>query len=279
MTPATLILTGASGYIGSRFAAEADLPVVPVEGDTPDVSPYLSQNAVVIHLAGLTHQSNMPVTDFERINRDWTRAIGEACISAHVPLLFVSTASVYPHADGALLSEDAALAPAELSDPYARTKREAELALAELGKRGLAFSTLRLGSVFGTSPGRISRTRVNRFAEEATGGIPMRVFAKAMDERRPYTAIQDAVRALRFVASTGAWQGEVYNVVTEHATTKDILDMVQTVVPEATLRIEDTDYACLSFGFDDTRIRSLGFYPEGSIRAGIDELVRFFRGS
>lgn len=289
-TATRILLTGGTGYIGSRFLADAgpgyeiragirpgstlaSSSATPVVLDEhTDLAPLLSDTDVFIHAAGLIPQAHPTDEEYAAINRDWTARIGEACRAHGVKLIFLSTEMVYADARGALRTEDEAEDSAHIDNPYARSKREAEEAL-----RGGKTTVLRLGSVFGCSPAAIPDTRVNKFVREAVTGSPIRVFKDVWDEKRPYTYIGDVAAALRFVIEHDVFSGEAYNVLTENATTREVLTRIQECLPES--RIEEVEGMAppRSLGFDDARFRAFGFAPQGSLRAGIEELAQAFR--
>lgn len=119
---ATVLLTGASGFVGSRLAASlgsacrglvrrppaGDVSWHVVVGDLLEPEGWTSSLAgieTVVHLAALTGKA--PAREHQRVNADGTSRLIEACREQGVPrLIFVSTIAVkfpdvrrYPYAE------------------------------------------------------------------------------------------------------------------------------------------------------------------------------------
>ena len=58
---------------------------------------------------------------------------------------------------------------------------------------------LRLGTIFGPSPGMRFHTAVNKFIFYAVTGRPLTVWSDAVALVRPYLALEDAVAAIEFI--------------------------------------------------------------------------------
>ena len=149
-----LLVTGATGFIGSRLAlhahrlgmdvvatgrAETDVEIerlkelraasVPVEiGVLQDVDfarRVTDERTVVIHLAAAQHESEMPEAYFRSVNVDGVRVLMDACRRASVQrFIYGSTIGVYGNATHAdVLDETSQPCPDNM---YTRTKLEAE---------------------------------------------------------------------------------------------------------------------------------------------------------
>jgi hypothetical protein len=72
--------------------------------------------------------------------------------------------------------------------------------------------------------------------------------------------------------------GGVFNVVTENAALSDIIAAVKEVVPDCVVQYVEPPYQQqVSYGLVDSRIRSSGYEPRGSLRLGVREVVEKFR--
>lgn len=296
----TILITGASGHIGSRWLAEPASCVEKVialvrpgsvfpqissiikteirEGRIPSIDPatLLEGIDVVIHLAAATPVPGTTEREYMKVNRDWTKRLGEECLDRQVKLIFVSTSSIYAGKDGELLTENTPHIQAQ--NTYAESKYAAETALRELSRRGLGVTILRFGSVFGASGGMNFRTAVNRFVQQAALGRPIEVWRTAKDQIRPFTYVGDCAAAFNFIIEHDIWKGEVYNIVSENSTVPIILEKIQTFFPESDIKFVDSERMNnFSYGADDTKIRSLGFTPHGTISDGIIEIVDYLR--
>ena len=299
-----LVVTGALGHIGSRLIRElasefpgceivlvdnlvteryASLFELPreghyefVEADVLDADLHrLFEGAdAVIHLAALT---NVACTDLrermQRVNVDGTDRVADACMATGTPLLFPSTTSVYGMANG-LVDEDCPPAELRPQSPYAEWKLQSEEQLRAMGRGGLRFVIVRMGTIFGPSVGMRFHTAVNQFCWRAMAGQPIEVWKTAPHQFRPYLDLLDAVRAMMFVLRRGLFDGRVYNVLTLNATVRDVVEVLSAFVPG--LRITHVDSPLmntLSYCVDNRRFSELGFEFSGSLERGIGDTV------
>jgi len=306
-----LLVTGALGHIGSRFIHSLkpgdfdevvlldnlysqrypslfDLPDgVPIRFVTEDVctgdlEKLLSSSDVVIHLAAITDAAGSfdNQEEVEKVNFDGTRRLAEACVATGCKLLFLSTTSVYGVQEGEV-DEDCPVDQLKPQSPYADSKLRSEFLLQEMGVRdGLDFVICRFGTIFGVSTGMRFHTAVNKFCWQAVMGDPITVWRTALDQRRPYLDLGDAVRALKFILQRELFDRRVYNVVTTNATVRDVVDTISEHIPD--LRIEYVDSPImnqLSYHVLSQRIAGLGFKPQGSMGQGIAETIQLLRGA
>ena len=175
-----VLVTGADGFVGRalcRDLAGAGFGVVAATRDLVAVGPDTEWREVlegidaIAHLAAPAHASARDADErvFRRINVDGTRRLAEAAVDAGIGrFLFMSTAKVMGESsgDGCFRGDDAP-APA---DAYARSKRDAELALAEVA-RGTPLETVVLRPPLVYGPG----VRANFLAlmRLAASGVPL----------------------------------------------------------------------------------------------------------
>lgn len=141
----TVLVTGAGGFVGGsllpvlqeagwvvRTAGRRDVGDL---GPDTDWRPLLAGADAVVHLAARVHvmrdRAADPAAAFDRANHQATAALAEQAKAAGVRrLVFLSSVKVHGEAaNGALTAKDA---PAPV-DPYGRSKRAAEQALAAHG--------------------------------------------------------------------------------------------------------------------------------------------------
>lgn len=294
--PLTILLTGATGYIGSAWLAHPSTKVgkiialvrdrttatyIPVsssslvievrEGSIPTVDPesLIAGVDIVVHLAAYTPsraKADPPVV-FEE-DRLWTERLGVVCKKYGTKLIFVSTSSIYAGTKGELLKEDTlSISPQE---PYATNKYATEKELLGLTKGGLPLTILRFASVFGSAP-RINFDRaINNFVQQAFKGESLSVWSTALDQMRPYTSVDDCVAVINFIIDHDIFAGEVYNIVSENVTVRAIIEAIRKHIFAVTLSIVDADRMNdFSFGMDDQKIKKLGFVSHGSLEDGI----------
>lgn len=255
-----------------------------VEADlmTADLNAVFAGSDVVIHLAAITDAAgSFAIRDqVERVNLHGTRRVAESCSRTGSPLIFPSTTSVYGSQRDVV---DEECAPHELrpQSPYAESKLKAERFLQEMGaSAGLRFVTCRFGTIFGVSPGMRFHTAINKFCWQAAMGQPLTVWRTAMDQHRPYLNVADAARALVFIVKSALYDGGVYNVLTTNSSVRQIVDIITTWVPEASVEyVESEIMNQLSYTVSDARFRGRGFQAQGRLEDGIVSTIRLLRNA
>lgn len=179
--PRKLLVTGASGFIGSRLAlrahqlgidvlatGRAELPVegerlqdlraagVRVEAgvlqDSALVDRLLQDRDTVIHLAAAQHEAEMPESYFRAVNVDAVRTLLSACRHRNVRrFVHGSTIGVYGDASESLLDEDSPVRP---DNVYTRTKLEAE-AVVRSYEPDLETCIVRIAETYGPGDHRL----------------------------------------------------------------------------------------------------------------------------
>jgi UDP-glucose 4-epimerase len=264
----------------SLFNLPSSIPTQFVEGDvcTMDLAPHFDNASLVIHLAALTDAANsVDRRDAVfRVNVAGTERVAGACIAAGAGMLFLSTTSVYG-TQASVVDEEAGEDVLRPQSPYAESKVAAEKLLA--GMDELQFAILRLGTIFGPSPGIRFHTAINKFVWQACTGIPLTIWETALHQVRPYLHIDDAVRALLLMSETGRLDRRVYNVLTTNASVGQIVDVIRTFVPALEQRfVESPIMNQLSFEVAAPRIAQLGFTATGTLEDGIARTVSLLRG-
>jgi UDP-glucose 4-epimerase len=199
-----------------------------VEADimTADLTQLLSGVDAVIHLAAITNAAGSfdNQDQVERVNFDGTERVARACMQTGTRLVFLSTTSVYGTA-AAVVDENCSEDELKPQSPYAQSKIKSEKLLAKLAaESSLKFIACRFGTIYGTSIGMRFHTAVNKFVWQACMGEPITVWRTAMDQKRPYLELGDAVRALLFILERDLFDGQVYNVLTDNCTVGQIVE-------------------------------------------------------
>jgi len=304
-----ILVTGALGHIGSRLIR--DLPALFPGAETTlvdnlstqrycslfnlpaagryrfleevileaDLGGLLRGVDVVVHLAAVTDAASSFSNreQVERVNFDATERVARACAANRCGLVFLSTTSVYGTQNEVV---DESCAPEELrpQSPYAEAKLRAERMLLALRGDGLRFVTLRFGTIFGVSSGMRFHTAVNKFIWQACLGRPITVWRTALEQRRPYLDLSDAVRALAFVIDRRAFDGSIYNVLTTNTTVREIVEVIKATVPDLQIELVDTPIMNqLSYAVSPERFRSLGFRFEGDLSRSVRESIAMLR--
>lgn len=312
MSVKKIVVTGALGHIGSYVIRElpksfpgAEIVMIdnmrtqryPSLFNLPDGVPYsfhefdvveedpapLIEGAdVVVHLAAITDAAGSfnNAEEVERVNLNATRRVAEACTQHGVSLIHLSSTSVYGTQND-VVDEDCSEEELAPQSPYARTKLDEEQLVSEMvADKGLKAISFRFGTIFGTSPGMRFHTAVNKFCWQAVMGTPLSIWRTAYDQKRPYLELKDAARAIALVIGKNLFDGRVYNVVTENATVRQVVDAIRAHIPDVKVEMVDAKIMNqLSYDVSAKRIADVGFTSEGDLTQGVEDTIRLLKNA
>lgn len=227
----TVLLTGATGTVGSALAARlvadgrpvralvrdvgrarALLPeaIDLVPGDITDatsVDAAVAGCSTVFHVAGLPEQWRRDMDDFDRVNAGGTDVVARAALAAGVSsFVFTSTVDVFawPTEAGATFDETA-LAAEPKHTHYERSKQKADGIVTALIDEGLPARFVAPAGVFGPAPAitpganhLIRRLLLNQIPISLPGGLPV---VYAPDVADLHVRAEDAPVGARYIAS------------------------------------------------------------------------------
>ncbi len=217
--PARILLTGASGFVGThmRRALAAAFPAAPLLTQRVDIRDAAAVLALVrdtrpevcIHLAAMAAIPDAQRNPDEawRVNLHGTLHVGRALL-AEAPscrMLFASSADAYgaTFRRGSALDEEAPLAP---MNTYGATKAAADLALGAMARDGLRV--VRMRAFNHTGPGQTPSFVVPAFARQIAriaAGLQAPVMAVGnLDSRRDFTDVRDVCDAYVACIRAGA---------------------------------------------------------------------------
>jgi UDP-glucose 4-epimerase len=230
----------------------------------------------VIHLAAITDAAGSfnRRDEIEKVNYDGTKRVAEACIKTGTKILFPSTTSVYG-SQSEQVDETCPREELQPQSPYAEYKLKTEQMLQEMGKKqGLQFITCRFGTIFGTSIGMRFHTAVNKFCWQAVMGQPLTVWKTAMDQKRPYLGVEDAVNAIKFIIEQELFDGEIYNVVSSNNKVREIVDSIRLSIRDLNVELVESEIMNqLSYEVLAEKIRNHGLKVNNKINVGISETI------
>ena len=310
-----VLVTGADGFVGTALCAHLaakgylvrravrSLPSV-VRGDSAavgEIGPDTDWDAAlrdvnaVAHLAARVHllqeTAADPLAEYRKVNLEGTRRLAAAAATRGVSrLVFVSSSKVNGEASARPFTESD---PSRPEDAYARSKWEAEQALAQIGREtGLEHVILRPPLVYGAGVG----ANFARLMRWVARGVPLPL--GAVDNRRSLLYLGNLVDAIRLCLEHPAAAERTYLISDgDDISTPELVRRIAGAlgvsprlfpVPVSVLRLaasaigrrQEIERLVGSLQVDSTAIRrELGWSTAATMQEGLAETARWFRTS
>jgi nucleoside-diphosphate-sugar epimerase len=313
----TLLVTGASGFVGSALCAAlsaADIPFRRALRELPEDPAHRAENDVsvgrygadtdwtralegvsgVIHLAARTHvmreEASDPVAAYREVNVQGTLGLARSAAAAGVRhFLFLSSIKVNGERTGrrAFTASD----PPAPEDAYGMTKWQAEQALAGIAaENGMGLTVLRPPLVYG--PG--VKGNFLALMQAVYRGLPMPL--ASIDNRRSLIYVDNLVSAILACVENRSRETRTFLVSDgEDVSTPELVRRIGVALgrearlfpmPVGVLRVAgrlsgrgaQTDRLCDSLQVDSAAISAaLGWMPPFSVARGLEASARWFR--
>lgn len=255
-----LLVTGAAGFIGSRFVAlhGGGRPLISVDEkrhigtrpehagidfgtlvDRDDLPAWLAAEkpalSGVVHLGACTDTTELDVAYLTRVNLEYTQMLWKHAAAQRIPFVYASSAATY--GDGALGYDDADELTPRLRplNPYGESKLQFDVwALGEerAGRTPPAWSGFRFFNVYGPGErhkGKMASVVLHAFDQIRAGG-EVTLFRSHRpgiadgEQKRDFVFVDDVVDVLDFALRTPLARG-IYNLGT--GTARTFLDLVR----------------------------------------------------
>ena len=297
-----IIITGGLGHIGSnlirripkkfskyeiiiidnlltqRYPSLFDLPdnykYKFINSDIKDskIEKYFQNAKFLIHLSAITDATSSfeRKKEVENNNFQSTSIIANYCIKYNINLVYISSTSVYGE-QSKEVDESLPLKRLLPKSPYAQTKIKEEKLLFKLSKNNkLNYCILRFGTIFGFSIGIRFHTAVNKFIWQAIMGQKITVWKTALNQKRPYLDLNDAIDAIFFIINKNLFKSEIYNILTNNFTVNDIIKEIKNHVKNVSItKVSHIIMNQYSYNVSNKKITKLGFKFKGSLKKQI----------
>ncbi len=274
------LITGGSGYVGSRLAdslrknGEEVYIAARVDFDYTDIQPirdfFINKDINrVVHLAGVVATNELGQYYQSNIVGLYMLLMVCAEQGCH-HFTFASTNNVYkPSVESH--SEAEPMQP-EVKNLYGISKYAGELIVADFcTQRGLGFANVRIGDIYG--PGQRYGNLLKVIVRSVKEKIPLKRYGKGV-RTRDYIYITDVVNGLSFI-SKNCLQG-MFNLATGQATSINRLLEIANKISEGACGIEDVpceyeDQSRVVLQVD--ALKRLGFCTSINIEEGLKKTV------
>lgn len=261
-----IVVTGALGHIGSALIRK--LPF-----EFPDVEIIMIDNLYTQRYCSLF---NLPKGNYKFIRDDVrTCAIPDCDVIVHL------AAYTEPHAKldwshnleatkNVVRQYTRVIFPSTMSVlPKPQTEYAAMKYLEEVALNRRFCTILRLGNLFGPSPGMRFHTAVSKLCWQAAMGEPLTIWKTALDQLRPYLDLIDVVNAICFIIKHDHFNGQTFNLVSENATIGKVVRYIDERIKTEISIIESPSMNDISYPVCAAKIEMLGFKFTGDLRRGI----------
>ena len=233
----------------------------------------LKKSDIIIHLAAMTDAtSSFSNKKTETINVEHTKDFIDKCEKEFSgKVIFTSSTSVYGVSSDIVSEDDESFLNPQ--SPYAETKIEIEN---YLKTKSINHIILRLGTIFGCSPGMRFHTAINKFCYQAALGIPLTVWEQNYNQYRPYLGIKDCIRAMNIFIK-GDQYNETYNVITDNYKLSQIINYIEKIKPITINMIDTPLLNQYSYKVSSQKLSHLGFHPKDDLVEAIKSTIERLR--
>jgi nucleoside-diphosphate-sugar epimerase len=235
---------------------------------------------IVLHLAAITNASKSftNTEEVERVNIEYTTKFINECRASKVKLfIFPSSTSVYGISTDKVYEDNSSHINPQ--SPYAESKIAIEDVMSSSLGEGCDtnYLTLRLGTIFGKSPGMRFHTAVNKFCYQAVIGKPLTIWKENYDKHRPYLGLEDCFFAINHLIKKEECWNQVYNLITDNIKTRTIIDIIDNNIQVTKEMVDCPMLNQHTYKVSDEKIKQTGFAPRDSIEEAIEDTLDLFR--
>ena len=205
------------------------------------------------------------------VNYQHVKEICDLVRGTNIKVVYPNTNSGYGIGENGECTEESPLNPIS---HYGVTKVLAEKEVLNIG--GIS---IRLATVFGSSPRMRMDLLVNEFVYKALTDKYITIFEKNF--KRNYIHIRDVAKTFEYmIENYEKFQGEVFNLglTSANLTKAQLAEKIKEFVPDFTITYSDfyQDPDKRDYLVSNVKIESTGWHPDWSLEDGIEELIKTY---
>ena len=244
-----------------------------------DLTRIINNGDLVIHLAAITNAAESFQIKKKLIKNNFlsTKKIVDISKKKKIRCIFFSSTSVYGSNDKVMYEDD--FKNLNPQSPYAECKiREEKYILKNAKKNKMNFVILRLGTIYGVSPGMRFHTAVNKFCYQAALNKPLTIWKTALNQKRPYLDLNDAVKCIKLIISKNLFDNNIFNVITNNITLRNLLSIIKKHKKIKIKLVSNKIMNQLSYEASNKKILNYGFKASGNLNLQIKKTLNLFKG-
>ena len=233
---------------------------------------------IVFHFASMTDAAKSFENQIEmrKNNINCLNTVIRFCIKTGAKLVHLSSTSVYGK-QAAIVDEECEKKYLKPQSPYAKIKIEEEDILKRKSKL-IDYITLRIGTIVGMSSGMRFHTAVNSFCLSAALNEKIKIYKTALNQYRPYLSLSDAFKVFKFCIEKNFFENDIYNVVSNNFTVKQIIEKIKKIKKNATtILVNSTIMNKLSYHVDKKKLQNKGLFLNSNLNRDIYNTLKLFR--
>ena len=244
-----------------------------------DLTQIINNGDLVIHLAAITNAAESFQIKKKLIKNNFlsTKKIVDISKKKKIRCIFFSSTSVYGSNDKVMYEDD--FKNLNPQSPYAECKiREEKYIIKNAKKNKMNFVILRLGTIYGVSPGMRFHTAVNKFCYQAAFNKPLTIWKTALNQKRPYLDLNDAIKCIIFIISKNLFDNNIFNVITNNITLRSLLSIIKKHKKIKIKLVTNKIMNQLSYEASNKKILNYGFKASGNLNLQIKKTLNLFKG-
>lgn len=296
-----IVITGGIGYVGTALCKQYygenhevivfDNRFIPeqvktlkehnikyYERELFDAADLIKDADIVYHLASITdvaytNTESDPEKDalIKRIGIEGSRYIIEN-MRQDAKIIFPSSHVVFEGLEGPVFNLKENDEPKPVL-AYAFSKRQTEL---DLMNSSLNYIIVRFASIYGYGENMRIKIVANLFSKIASQNGTIKLFGGGINYK-PLVGINDVARFLKFIAHSDEYNREIFHLVNENLTVKEIANICKEVNPEVKIIETDDEIPNLGYTLSNEKVLSTGFKFEQNIKDEIKKMINYWK--